>query len=228
MQNSMVVFTFSVFDQKYPFWINFVQKVKLVSLRWNFEYAEFNECDYFFCFWSTLLFLGKFGPKIQNCWFKLKFSGLTNSNMQNSMVEFTFSVFNQKYPFWASLVQKYKIISLSLNLLPWLIRIYRIQWWCSLSLFSTVNTFLGKFSPKNQNYQFKLKFSTGTNSNMHNSMVIFIFSVFDRKYPFWANLVQKIKLVNLSWNLIPILILIFRIQWWCSLFLILTENAFFN
>ena len=30
--------------------------------------------------------------------------------------------------------------------------------------------FLGKFVPKNQNFQFKLKFGTQTNSNMENSM----------------------------------------------------------
>ena len=44
--------------------------------------------------------------------------------------------------------------------------------------------FLGKFSPETQNYQFKLKFCTQTNSNMQNSMVMFIFSVFDWKYLF--------------------------------------------
>ena len=40
------------------------------------------------------------------------------------------------------------------------------------------------------------------------------FSVFDRKFPFWVNLVQKIKFVCLSWNLVPRLIRISRIQWW--------------
>ena len=33
--------------------------------------------------------------------------------------------------------------------------------------------FLGKFGAKNQNYQFKLKFGTYTNSNMQNSVVMF-------------------------------------------------------
>ena len=32
----MVLFTFSVSDQKYTFWINLVQKIKIVSLRLNF------------------------------------------------------------------------------------------------------------------------------------------------------------------------------------------------
>ena len=71
--------------------------------------------------------------------------------------------------------------------------------------------FLGKFGPKNQNYQFKLKFGTYTNSNMQNSMVMFIFFVFDWKYPFWANLVQKVKIISLSWNLVPTVIQLCRV-----------------
>ena len=39
------------------------------------------------------------------------------------------------------------------------------------------------------------------------------FSIWDHKYPFWANLVQKIKIVSLIWNLAPSLIGICRIQW---------------
>ena len=70
------------------------------------------------------------------------------------------SVFNWKYLFWVNLVQKLKIISLSWNFVPRLIQICRIPWWCSLFLFLTGNTFLGKFGPKNQNCQFELKFCT--------------------------------------------------------------------
>ena len=57
--------------------------------------------------------------------------------------------------------------------------------------------FLGKFDPKNQNCKSKLKFGIQTNSNENlngndqNSMVMFTFSVFDQKYPFWINLVEK-------------------------------------
>ena len=29
------------------------------------------------------------------------------------------------------------------------------------------------------------------------------FSVLDRKHTFWAHLIQKIKILNLSWNLVP-------------------------
>ena len=44
--------------------------------------------------------------------------------------------------------------------------------------------FLGKFGPKNQNCKFELKFGTCTNLNKHNSMVVFSFSIFDRKCSF--------------------------------------------
>ena len=82
----------------------------------------------------------------------------------------------------------------------------------SLFLFLTRKAILRKFGP-NQNFQFKLKFVTKDNSNMQNSMIVFTFSL---KYQ--ANLVRKIKLVSFSWNLIPRLIRIWRIQWWYSLF----------
>ena len=70
------------------------------------------------------------------------------------------SVFNWKYRFWVNLVQQLKIISLSWNFVPRLMQICRIRWWCSLFLFLTGNNILGKFGPKNQNYQFELKFRT--------------------------------------------------------------------
>ena len=53
----------------------------------------------FFCFKPEIPFLGKFGPKNQDCLFILKFVNYTNSNMQNSMVILPFSVSDQKYSF---------------------------------------------------------------------------------------------------------------------------------
>ena len=55
MQNSLMVFILSVSDGKHPFWINLVQKIKIVSLSWNwyldlFEYAKFNGAISFFRF----------------------------------------------------------------------------------------------------------------------------------------------------------------------------------
>ena len=57
--------------------------------------------------------------------------------------------------------------------------------------------FLGKFGPKNQSCQFKLKFGAKTNLNMQSSVVVFTFAVLDRKHPFWENFNQKIS-VSLS------------------------------
>ena len=88
----------------------------------------------FFCLRSEIPFSGKFGSKRQNYQFKLKFGNQINLNMHNSVVRFTFSVFNRKYPSWENLVPKFKIICLNRNLMPRLIRLGSIQWWCSLFL----------------------------------------------------------------------------------------------
>ena len=78
--------------------------------------------------------------------------------------------------------------------------------------------FLGKTDPKNKKCQFKQKFDAYTNSTMLNSIVMLTFSVLDQKYPFWANLIKKIKIISLSWNLVPRLIRTCTIQWRFSLF----------
>ena len=149
MQNSMLMFIFSVFDREYVFWINLVQKIKILSSRWNsilklVQICRIQWCCWLFCFRLEIPFLGKSGPKNQNYQLKLKFGTYTNWNIQSSTVMstvmFTFSVFDQKYPFWADLVQKVKIISWSWNSVPRLIRMCRIHWWCSLFLFLIRNT----------------------------------------------------------------------------------------
>ena len=140
--------------------------------------------------------------------------------MQNSVVICTCFSFPPEFPFClVNIVQKIKIVSLGWNLLPGLPRICRIQWWYSLFCFRLETPFLSKFGPKNQNCQFKPKFGSYINSNMPNSMVVFTFSVLDWKQHFWANLVQRIKIVSSSWNLATRLIPICRIEWWCLLFL---------
>ena len=121
-----------------------------------------------------------------------------------------FFCFRPEIPFLSKYGPKIKIVSLGWNLEPRLIRICTIQWWCSLSLFSTRIQFVGKFGPKIQNCKFKLKPGTQTNSNKQNSKVVSTFPVLDQKYPFWANLVQKIKIVSFSWNLVP------RLIWICK------------
>ena len=124
MQNSMVVFTFSVLDQKNPFW-----------------------------------------SKDLSCLFKIKFDSKTNLNMQNSIVVSILPVWGWKYSFLGEFAKKIKIFSLSWKLVPRLIRIWRIRWWCSF------------------------------------------FSVFDWKYSFFGNFFQNSKLK------------ICQIQWWFSFFL---------
>ena len=104
MQNSMVMFTFSVFDGKCPFWANLILKLDIVRLSWNllpswFEYTAFNRDVHLFFFWPKIPFFSKLDP--ESCQFKLKLGTLTNLNMQKSMVMFIF------FCFWpSSLVQK--------------------------------------------------------------------------------------------------------------------------
>ena len=141
-----------------------------------------------------MFFLGKFGPKSQNCHFMLKFGTYTNSSMQNSIVMFILSVFVSKYPLSANFVKKVKIICWSQNLLARLIWTYcRIQWWCSRFWFASENSLLGQICFEKQNYQLKLKFSAWTNSNTLNSIVMFTFFLFKWKYLFSRNLAQKSK-----------------------------------
>ena len=80
--------------------------------------------------------------------------------MQNPIMMATFSTFEWKYSFWVNLVSKFKVVCLKSNLVLTLIRICGIQWRCSVFPFLTRNTNLIKFGPRNQNCQFKLKFST--------------------------------------------------------------------
>ena len=62
-----------------------MQKFNIVSN----DHGHTQKCDFSVLDWKYP-FLGKFGPKIQNCLFKVKYGTLTNSNMQNQMVIFTF------------------------------------------------------------------------------------------------------------------------------------------
>ena len=133
---------------KHIYWVNLVQKFKIVSLSWNLviqlKYAEFNGDFHVFCFWPAILLLDEFGPKIQNCLFKLKFGTQINYKLQNSMVILAFFVFHRKYSFWENLVQKIKIINLSWNWAPRLIWRCRTQCLCSHFPFLTRNTLFGQ------------------------------------------------------------------------------------
>ena len=150
-----------------------------------------------------------------------KFNIVRNDHGHTQIYEL--SALDRKHHFSANLVQKIKIVSLCWNLVFRPIKICSIYFFC----FWPEIPFLGKFDSKSQNFQFKLKFGTSTNSNIHNSMVVFNFSVLDWEYHFWANLVQKVKIVNSNWNLVLRLIQVWRIQWWCSFFPFLTGRFLF-
>ena len=127
----MAMLAVSTPDWNYPWWANLAQKI---NLSWDLEprqlYAEFNGGVHFIRFRLKIPFLEKLGPKNQNCQFKLKFGNCPNSNTQNSIVMFTYSLLDRKSPFRANLVQKVKIVSLSWSLVSRLIRVPRIQWRC--------------------------------------------------------------------------------------------------
>ena len=75
-----------------------------------------------FIFRAKILFLGKFGSKIQNCLFNMKF----NSNMPNSMVAFTFSVLDQKYYFCQICSKNQKLFEVKFGIQT--LRIWRINY----------------------------------------------------------------------------------------------------
>ena len=182
--------------------------------------------SFFFCFWPEILFWGKFGPKSQNYQLKLKFGTYTNSNMQNSIMLFPFLLFEWKYPFWGNMVQKNKIVTLSWNLVPTIIRTCRIQWWCSFFFcFWSEIPFWDKFGRKSQNYHLKLKFVTYTNSNMKNSMMLFSVFCFWVQIPFLGKFDPKSQNSHFKLKFGTTLIRTCRIQWWCSFILFLTENT---
>ena len=60
--------------------------------------------------------------------------------MRNSMIMFTSSVFDHKYPSRVNLVQIFKIVCSKWNLIQRLTWICKIQWWCLFYLFCTGNS----------------------------------------------------------------------------------------
>ena len=93
-----------------------------------------------------------------------------------------FSVFEWKYPVWANLVQKTKIISLSWNLVPTLIRICRFNG----------NVHFFRFRPEYLVW-----------ANLIQIVNIYSFFLFPiRNALFWEDLVQNVKVVSLRLNLL--------------------------
>ena len=161
-------------------------------------------------------FWGNLSQKIKNYYFRLNECSF-------------FPALHQKCRFWANLVQKIKIVILSWNFILKFV-FFKLKF-CNqtnmnmrnsmvMLIFSALDRKYHFFGPKNQNCFFKLKFRSQPNLNMQNSMMMLIFSPLHQKYRFQPNLVQKIKIVILSWNLVLKLIWVCRIRWWCTFFLL--------
>ena len=128
----MVMFTFSVFERKYPFSGYLVQKIKIVSLNWNlvhqFKYAKFNGYIRFFCFWPKIPFLGKFEFatfKIVSLSWNLVSGIIWICKIQWWRSLFLFSTRNTS---WANLIPKFKTVCLKWYLVTSPNRICGIQW----------------------------------------------------------------------------------------------------
>ena len=143
MQNSMMMFTFSVFNHKYPSWENLIQKSKIVQSEiWHkdyFEYAESNCGVHFICFRLEIPFLGY--PFWSNLVQKFKIDSLSWKLIQKLIRiwriqwECLFSSFQPEVSFFWKFVPHLKIFCWSCNLESRLIRICRIQCWFSFCLY---------------------------------------------------------------------------------------------
>ena len=148
----MVMFTFSLFEWKYLFWVNLVQEYKTASLSWNLVHRPIWICRIstavlFFVLDQKNPFLAIFVQKPKSVcsrWSLIQ----RPIRIRNGGVHFT--CFRLKipflgYPFWENLFQKIKLFSLSRKLVQKLIRIWRILWWCLFFLFSTGSILFWKF-----------------------------------------------------------------------------------
>ena len=126
----------------------------------TFKCDIYDKQDFFYLF-------GKFSQTFLNCLLKMKFGIQFKSNMLHLMGIFTFSVLDQKYPFWA-----YKICCFKWNLVPRLIRISWIRCWLSRFVWSN-NTLFGQIWFKKWKDASFLKFS---DQNILYSRKLLIFS----------------------------------------------------
>ena len=165
MQSSRGMFTFSVLDWKFLFWVNLVLKIEIVIWSWIsywgwYEYADFNRDAHFFCFRPEIPFLGKLGPAIQNCYFKQKFGTSTNLNMQNSIAMLIFFCFIPEISFFGKFGPKIKIVHWAEVLCEDWFEYLEFNSDESFFCFRPEIPFLGKYGPKNQKCYFKLKFNS--------------------------------------------------------------------
>ena len=122
MQNSIMLFTFSVLGSEYRFCASFVQKIKIVSLSWNLvlRLIQIWRIQWWYSFFPLLTGI-VFGNLLQKinivCWSYDLEPRLILICRIRWWFSFLFFV-DQKYPFLVNLVQKFKIVSLSWNVVP--------------------------------------------------------------------------------------------------------------
>ena len=138
---------------------------------------------------------------------------------------FTFSFLHQKYPFQANLVQKFKIESE--------IWVPRLSPMCRILRWRSFFSFFGRKTPFSPNLVQETNLFIQTkiwylqkirHADFDDDVHFFCFR--SEKNKFWANLVQKLRVVCLKWTYVPRLILICRIRWWCPSFLFRLEIPF--
>ena len=151
-----------------------------------------------FCFRPEKPFLYKYGQKDHNCQLKQKFGTKRLTCMPYSSCFLHAIVARMRLPF-------FKIFLNFVHFCP------NFQIFCPFfALFSYCFWKIARMP---------LLSKLRPDLNMRNSMIMLTFSVFDHKYPSWASLVQKLKIVCSKWNLIQRLIRIWRIHQWCLFYL---------
>ena len=163
---------------------------------------------HFLCFRLEKTFLDKSGQK--NLVPRLL-------NTRNSMVMFIFFAFDHKYLSWANLLQKFKIVCSEWNLIQRVFEYAKFIGGVYFICFRlNIATFFGKFGPKSRNCQFKVKIGTYTNSNMTNSILMFIFlswgilflklcsknrnCLFKLKFRIYSHLQKMIQVGEFKWK----------------------------
>ena len=112
------------------------------------------------------------------------------------------------------MVQKFKFFHSKWNLLFKIIRICRIQWWCSLHLFQAGNTLFGQvWSKKIEIVSFSWNFVLNLIQIWRIHCWFSLFQSLNGGIFFMANFISEI--VSFSWNLEPRPIRICKIRWWC-------------
>ena len=130
MQNSMVVFTFSLLGGKQPFWANLVQNNKIFSFSWNLVHRLINNMNMQN---SMTMFTFSVLDQKHSFWRNLV-QNLNIVSLNRDSV-FTFHNLRGKHCFGQIWTKKVKIFSFSWSMVPRLVWKSRIQWWCSLFQF---------------------------------------------------------------------------------------------